>query len=94
MKFLQSKKHELGFALHTRIIVQQQNYTQMESFYNLCQTFDVDTVEYSRVTNWGTWNFLEFNSHDVLNPVHPEYALAQAELARVKQLSGTWFAGM
>jgi MoaA/NifB/PqqE/SkfB family radical SAM enzyme len=94
MKFLQSKKHELGFALHTRIIVQQQNYTQMESFYNLCQTFDVDTVEYSRVTNWGTWNFLEFNSQDVLNPVHPEYELAQAELARVKKLSGTWFAGM
>jgi MoaA/NifB/PqqE/SkfB family radical SAM enzyme len=94
MEFLQDKKHTQGIALHTRMIVQQQNYPEMESFYQLCQQFDVDVVEYSRLQNWGTWKGLEFGSHDVFDPAHPEHQLAQTEIAKVKQLSGTWFAGL
>jgi wyosine [tRNA(Phe)-imidazoG37] synthetase (radical SAM superfamily) len=94
MKFLQHKKHTQGIALHTRMIVQQQNYLEMESFYQLCQQFDVDVVEYSRLQNWGTWRGLQFESHDVVDPAHPEHDLAQTEIAKVKQLSGTWFAGL
>jgi hypothetical protein len=37
---------------------------------------------------------LEFRSHDVFDPAHPEHGLAQTENAKVKQLSGTWFAGL
>ena len=94
MNFLQDKKHQQGIALHTRMIVQQQNYLEMESFYQLCQQFDVDVVEYSRLQNWGTWRGLQFRSHDVFDPAHPEHGLAQTENAKVKQLSGTWFAGL
>ena len=94
MKFLQDKKHQQGIALHTRMIVQQQNYLEMEPFYQLCQQFDVDAVEYSRLQNWSTWNRSEFRSHDVVNSSHAEYNLAQVEIAKVKQLSGTWFAGL
>lgn len=94
MRFLQEQKHNYNFALHTRLIVQQQNYTQMKSFYDLCQTWDVDTVEYSRVTNWGTWTFMEYNFHDVFNTQHPEHAQAKIELDKVKQLPNTWFAGL
>jgi MoaA/NifB/PqqE/SkfB family radical SAM enzyme len=94
MKFLQNKKHGQGIALHTRMIVQKQNYSEIESFYQLCQQFDVDVVEYSRLQNWSTWNYLEFKLQDVLNPAHPEYVLAQTEIAKVKQLPGTWFAGL
>ena len=94
MQFLQNKKHNQGIALHTRMIVQQQNYQEIEPFYQMCQQFDVDVVEYSRVTNWGTWSFQEFQIHDVFNPAHPEYQKAQVEISKVKQLSGTWFAGL
>jgi len=94
MNFLQNKKHLQGFALHTRMIVQQQNYQEIESFYQMCQQFDVDLVEYSRVTNWGTWSQTEFQFHDVFNSKHPEFETAQLEIAKVKQLSGTWFAGL
>ena len=94
MKFLQNKKHLQGIALHTRMIVQQQNYSEIESFYQLCQQFDVDLVEYSRVTNWGTWSQEEFQFHDVFNPRHPAFETAQLEIAKVKQLSRTWFAGL
>ena len=94
MKFLQHKKHTQGIALHTRMIVQQQNYPEMKLFYQLCQQFDVDIVEYSRLQNWGTWRGLEFRSHDVVDPAHAEYQLAQTEITKVKQLSHTWFAGL
>jgi wyosine [tRNA(Phe)-imidazoG37] synthetase (radical SAM superfamily) len=94
MKFLQDKKHQQGIVLHTRMIVQQQNYPEMESFYQLCQQFDVDVVEYSRLQSWSTWSRSEFRSHDVFDPAHPEHGLAQTENAKVKQLSGTWFAGL
>jgi MoaA/NifB/PqqE/SkfB family radical SAM enzyme len=94
MKFLQNKKHHQGIALHTRMIVQQQNYREMESFHQMCQQFDVDLVEYSRITNWGTWSQKEFQFHDVFNPKHPEFETAQLELAKVKQFPGIWFAGL
>ena len=94
MKFLQNKKHNQGIALHTRMIVQQQNYREIESFYQLCQQFDVDVVEYSKLQNWGTWDYFEFKLQDVFNPAHTEYVLAQIEISKVKQLSGTWFAGL
>jgi MoaA/NifB/PqqE/SkfB family radical SAM enzyme len=94
MKFLQNKKHSLGIELHTRMIVQQQNYKEIKDFYNLCQTFDVDVVEYSRLTNWGTWLPSEFQRHDVFNPVHPEFNQAKLAIDSVKSLPGTWFAGL
>jgi len=94
MNFLKEQKQRYNFLLHTRLIVQQQNYKEMHSFYNLCQTWDVDTVEYSRVTNWGTWTFMEYNFHDVFTSDHPEYALAKIELVKVKQLPNVWFAGL
>lgn len=94
MKFLQNKKHHQDITLHTRMIVQQQNYREIESFHQMCQQFDVDLVEYSRITNWGTWSHKEFQFHDVFNPEHPEFETAQLEIAKVKQLSGTWFAGL
>ena len=76
------------------MIVQQQNYSEIESFYQMCQQFDVDVVEYSRLQNWGTWRGLEFRSHDVFDPAHVEHQSAQTHIAKVKQLPGTWFAGL
>jgi MoaA/NifB/PqqE/SkfB family radical SAM enzyme len=94
MSFLQKKKNDQDIALHTRMIVQQQNYQEIELFYQMCRQFDVDVVEYSRVTNWGTWSKEQFQFHDVFDPAHPEFDQAQIEIAKVKKLSGTWFAGL
>lgn len=94
MKFLQHKKHLLGIKLHTRMIVQQQNYKEIKEFYDLCQTFDVDVVEYSRVTNWGTWSKFDFKTHDVFQQDHLEFSQARAAIDSVKNLPGVWFAGL
>jgi len=94
MKFLQNKKHQTGMALHTRMIVQQQNYTEIKEFYDLCQEFGVDIIEYSRLQDWGTWNHLEFTKHDVFDQQHPEFASARQMIDSVKSLPGTWFSGL
>jgi MoaA/NifB/PqqE/SkfB family radical SAM enzyme len=93
MKFLQNKKQKLGFELRTRMIVQQRNYTEAEDFYRLCQEFDVDRVEYSRLDNWNTWSWQEFLQHDVLNLGHPERPQALQVMSTVKTLPNTWFEG-
>ena len=67
---------------------------EIKDFYALCQTFDVDVVEYSRLTNWGTWRTDEFQGHDVFNPAHPEFNQAKLAIDSVKNLPGTWFAGL
>jgi uncharacterized Fe-S cluster-containing radical SAM superfamily protein len=94
MKFLQNKKHTQDIILHTRMILQQQNYLEIEPFYQLCRQFDVDLVEYARLTNWNTWSIDEFQYHDVFDILHPEYKLAKAEILKVKNLPGTWFSGV
>ena len=94
MKFLQNKKHTQNITLHTRMILQQQNYLEIEPFYRLCRQFDVDLVEYARLTNWSTWDMNEFQRHDIFDILHPEYKLAKEEISKVKDLPGTWFAGL
>lgn len=94
MKFMQQKKQSSQLILHTRMIVQKQNYQEMSDFYDFSKRFDVDVVEYSRLTNWGTWTGLEFAQLDVFDPEHAEYELAQQQLSQVKQLSNTWFGGL
>jgi sulfatase maturation enzyme AslB (radical SAM superfamily) len=94
LAFLQEKKHSNKLTFHTRMIVQKQNYQEMEDFYHFSKSFDVDVVEYSRLTNWGTWTSKEFSTVDVFNSAHPEHLIAQQQLKEVKKLSDTWFAGL
>lgn len=94
MKFLKQKKQSNDFTFHTRMIVQKQNYQEMTDFYHFSKGYDVDVVEYSRLTNWGTWSSREFTELDVFDPEHPEHALARQQLTQVKQLSNTWFGGL
>lgn len=94
MHFLKTKKQQLGFKLHSRMIVQQGNWSEMLAFYQQSKSFDVDVIEYSRITNWGTWTPWEFIQHDVLNPKHPAYSDVQNSLEQIKKLPDTWFVGL
>lgn len=94
MSWLKLKKHQLGFKLHSRMIVQQGNWNEMQDFYQLSKTFDVDLIEYSRITNWGTWPLAQFVQQDVMNPTHSAYDSAQTNLKQIKTLPDTWFVGL
>lgn len=93
LKFLQNKKHELGFKLNARMIVQLSNYREAVDFYDMCMKYGIDRVEYSRLTSWRTWSPTEFKTHDVFCPDHPERSLALEKINQVRQLANTWFEG-
>jgi len=93
LSWLQQKKKEIGMTLHTRMVVQQQNYQQMKSFYDMSMNYDADQVDYCKIINVGTYSTDEFLFHDVFNPAHPEYQTALECLQQVRPLPQTWFAG-
>lgn len=93
LRFLQEQKQHHQFQFHARLIVQQQNYKEILEFYDFCKQFNIDKVEYSRLTNWGTWSQEEFLIHDVFNPTHENYAEAKYLINQVKQFNNVWFEG-
>ena len=94
MKFLQNKKHELGFDFRTRMVVQNRNYQEIQQFYDFCKSYDVDRIEYSKITNWGTWPAKEFKEHNVFDPAHLNYATVKKEILNVQKLPGVWCQGI
>lgn len=93
MEFLKNKKQLNNIKLHTRMIVQNGNYKEILKFYDFSKEFDTDLIEYSRVTDWGTWSKAEFAQEDVFNPQHPNYEVAKDLINQVKLKTDTWFEG-
>ena len=94
MKFLQTKKHQLGFELRTRMVVQNRNIDEIYKFYEFCKSYDVDRVEYAKVTNWGSWSTDEFNQHNVFDNSHKNYNRVKDEIIKVQNLPGVWCHGI
>jgi wyosine [tRNA(Phe)-imidazoG37] synthetase (radical SAM superfamily) len=94
MKFLQTKKHQLGFELRTRMVVQDRNIDEIYKFYEFCKSYDVDRIEYSKVTDWQSWSADEFNQHNVFDKSHKNYQKTKDEIARVQNLPGVWCHGI
>lgn len=93
MEFLKNKKQELNFELNGRLIFQSINYKDSHKFYDLCQQWNCDLAEYSRIYNWNTWSPEEFLQNDVYHPTHPEYPQAVEIVEQLKKLPKTWFNG-
>lgn len=93
MEFLKNKKQELNFELNGRLIFQKENYQDSMNFYNLCQQWNCDLAEYSRIFNWNTWSIKEFLQQDVYHNNHPEYLQAVEIVQQLKTLPNTWFNG-
>ena len=93
LAWLQQKKTQQPMTLHIRMIVQQQNYQQMKSFYDMSMNYDADQVDYCRINDWHTYPPGEFLTHDVFDPAHPEYQLALQCRQQVANLPRAWFAG-
>lgn len=85
MSFLQNKRSELGITLHTRMVVQQGNFDEIEDFYNMSKNFDADRVEYARIEQRGF--FTDFDTMNVFDPTHPDHLTTMLQLDRVRQFS-------
>ena len=57
------------------MVVQDSNYMEMESFYNLM--YDIfkgkARIFFKKITNWGTFSNSEFSNKEIFNPNHPEF---------------------
>jgi len=93
MDFLKEKKKSINFELNGRLIFQQANYKDSQKFYDLCQIWDCDLAEFSRIYNWDTWTKSVFDQHDVYNSNHSEFAEAKAIIDNMKANPKTWFNG-
>ena len=93
MQFLQEKKRSLNFQLGTRMVVQQSNLHEITDFYNFSKSFSADLVEYTRLTNWGTWTSQEFAQHDVGAPDHDQYQTLLESFSTLKNNNDIWFSG-
>jgi len=85
MSFLQNKRSELGITLHTRMVVQQGNFDEIEDFYNMSKNFDADRVEYARIEQRSF--FTDFDTMNVFDPTHPDHSKTMSQLDRVRQFS-------
>lgn len=94
MSWLAERKQTHNIKVHTRMIVQQSNYQEIEDFYHMSMIKGADIVEYCRITDWHTFgsSFLE---HDVFDNRHPEFLSARNELAKVQQFDNVYrFGGL
>lgn len=92
MSWLQERKRSHGVRLHTRMIVQRENFLEIEQFYHWSMAYDVDIVEYARIMDWQTFGD-SFLYHDVFDPRHDLFLTAQKELAKVAKLSNVLLFG-
>lgn len=57
----------------TNYVVQWTNYKEVSSFVRLCLSKNVDRINFSFISDWGTWPKDEFNQHCIWNTDHPEF---------------------
>lgn len=71
--------------IKTSFVVQDSNYTEMETFYNLMYSIFGKKVNvfFGKITNWGTFSEGEFKFKQVWDEEHPEHYLFKKEFNKV-----------
>jgi hypothetical protein len=71
----------------TSFVVQDSNYMEMETFYNLMYSiFDKKVgVFFGKITNWGTFSDDEFKLKQVWDVNHPEHELFKNEFNKISK---------
>ena len=73
------------FGLKISMVVQNNNYMEMEDFYNMVRSMlgDKPQVFFRRITNWNTFTYEEFKQKEVFNEDHPEFNLFLLQLSKI-----------
>ena len=75
----------LPIRVKTSFVVQDSNYMEMETFYNLMYSIFRKKVDvfFGKITNWGTFSEGEFKLKQVWDTEHPEHHLFKKEFNKV-----------
>jgi MoaA/NifB/PqqE/SkfB family radical SAM enzyme len=71
--------------IKTSFVVQDSNYMEMETFYNLMYSIFGKKVSvfFGKITNWGTFSEGEFKLRQVWDTNHPEHNLFKKEFNKI-----------
>lgn len=71
--------------IKTSFVVQDSNYTEMETFYNLMYSIFGNSVQvfFGKITNWGTFSDADFKLKQVWDIKHPEHQLFKNEFNKI-----------
>jgi MoaA/NifB/PqqE/SkfB family radical SAM enzyme len=74
-----------NISVKTSFVVQDSNYMEMETFYNLMYSIFGKRVNvfFGKITNWGTFSEGEFKLKQVWDTEHPEHALFKKEFNKI-----------
>lgn len=72
-------------SIKTSFVVQDSNYMEMETFYNLMYSIFGRKVNvfFGKITNWGTFSEGEFKLKQVWDSDHPEHTLFKKEFNKI-----------
>ena len=75
----------LPISVKTSFVVQDTNYMEMETFYNLMYSIFGKKVNvfFGKITNWDTFTEAEFKLKQVWNVEHPEHNLFKKEFNKI-----------
>ena len=75
----------LPIRVKTSFVVQDTNYMEMETFYNLMYSIFRKKVDvfFGKITNWGTFSEGEFKLKQVWDINHPEHELFKKEFNKI-----------
>jgi MoaA/NifB/PqqE/SkfB family radical SAM enzyme len=73
LKFISNLKSELGFIINLKMIIQRDNYNEIEQFYHWGKSLGADVIEYVKLVNWKTFSDEEYTELNVLDKKHPLY---------------------
>ena len=75
LEFISSELRPRGplDSLTFSMVVQMNNFREMADFVRLGKQLNVDTVYFSQLVNWGTFNDEEYRGRAIHLPTHPEH---------------------
>jgi len=74
LEFLVQKRKEGYFKLmRLDFVVQSDNFQEMPAFIDIAEKLGVDKLQFSMVTDWGTWTKEEYESKCIWKENHPQF---------------------
>ena len=55
-------------------VVQADNYQEIPLFVDLCRDLGIQRINWQKMWNWGTWSQTEFDTKNIYDVRHPDYA--------------------
>ena len=88
LAFIREIKKQYSFEFILHMVVQKDNYHEMEQMVDLAEQYDADRIWFNRITDWNTHsNFIELDVADTNNAHHSQYL---ETLSRIKHRAASY----